>query len=207
MTSDTPASENPFDRLEQYGSSNDANWREQFCAIVHSVVVESCRHQVPRKMQSWFVAEDLSQETALKCLEKFARDGVPSHLTTSYVVVVAKRVLIDQLRRQLASKRAPELGFANVSPTSSMNLLNDVTRNDRTPSQLAILNEIWPIVAAYLSEREQEIIQLRYLEQLSTQEIASLLGTTDSAIRSLLNRTHAKLREELQQRPEFESFC
>jgi len=207
MISTSENQENPFQRLAKFDSAADTRWQDEFCAIVHALVSASFHHQVPRKIQSWFLAEDLSQETAMKCLEKFARDGVPNQLTPTYVLVVAKRLLIDQLRKHLASKRAPELGFANVTPTSSMNLLNDIAQNDKTPSQMAVVNEVWPIVTDYLSEREQEVVQLRYLEQLSTQEIASLLGTTNSAIRSLLNRTHAKLRDELQHRPEFESFC
>lgn len=50
---------------------------------------------------------------------------------------------------------------------------------------------------AELPEREQEVIALRYGADLSTQEIARIMGLTDGNVRVLLHRTLDKLRNRI----------
>ncbi len=53
---------------------------------------------------------------------------------------------------------------------------------------------------AGLDERDREIIQLRFVERLSQQEIADRLGVSQSYLSRLLRRTLATLREDIEAR-------
>ncbi len=51
-----------------------------------------------------------------------------------------------------------------------------------------------------LDERDREIVQLRFVERLSQQEIADRLGVSQSYLSRLLRRTLATLREDIEAR-------
>ncbi len=53
---------------------------------------------------------------------------------------------------------------------------------------------------ADLDERDREIVQLRFVERRSQQEIADRLGVSQSYLSRLLRRTLAKLREDIEAR-------
>ncbi len=157
-------------------------------------------------MQATFSAEDLAQETATKLAKLFTESAGQVEWTDAYVLSVAQRTLIDRIRKYFAQKREPDGGFANTAPQSSMNLLGELTKSEKTPSQLSILQELWPLVNQHLSQQEQMIVELRFVKELTNSEIADLLERSESSVRSQLFRVYEKLRGELGKRPDFESF-
>ncbi len=199
--------ENIFEELIEVENREGEQWRERFVQCVRKIVEPNFRNRIPSKLRSVFSEEDVAQETAVKLLSVSGQFNVSVGATAAYINTVAKRVLIDLVRTHLAGKRSPAGGFANVSLSSSMNLLNDVTNNDKTPSQLEVLKELWTLVNSVLNEQEEQIVQLFYIEGLTTSDIAMLFDKTDSAIRSQLSRIRQKLFETLSQRADFESFC
>ncbi len=174
---------------------------------VFDLVTRVFGKRIPSKMQSTFSAEDLAQETATKLAKLFVESAGQVEWTDAYVLSIAQRTLIDRIRNYFAQKREPEGGFANLAPQSSMNLLGELTKSEKTPSQLSILGELWPLVNQHLNQQEQMVLELRFVQELSNSEIAELLERTESSIRSQLFRIYEKLRGELGKRPDFESFC
>lgn len=201
------ATNNQSDKPKQF-LGPDFNWTgHEVSLAVIKLVTRVFRKRIPLKMQATFSLDDLTQETSLKLAIVFEESGGHVDWTEAYVVAVAQRTLIDMVRKHFAQKRDPDGGFANVNPQSSMNLLGEITKSEKTPSQVGILKELWPLVNAHLNAQEQLIVELRYIQELANSEIAVLLERTESSVRSQLFRIHEKLRGELSKRPDFESFC
>ncbi len=171
-------------------------------ALVTRVFVK----RIPLKMQSAFSIDDLAQESAAKLALLFEDSDANVEWTDAYVLAVAQRTLIDRVRKHFAQKREPDGGFANTAPQSSMNLLGELTKSEKTPSQLSILQELWPLVNQHLNQQEQMLVELRFIQELSNSEIADLLERTESSVRGQLFRVYEKLRRELSKRRDFESF-
>lgn len=195
------------DKRKPFISQDSGQTRDEVSRAVIVLVTRVFASRIPQKLQAIFSIDDLAQETSIKLTQLYQESGGKVEWTEAYVFAVAQRTLIDHVRKHFAQKREPDGGFANVNPQSSMNLLGEITKSQKTPSQIGILNELWPLVNAHLNLQEQLIVELRYLQDLSNAEIGSLLERTESSIRGQLFRIHEKLRQELSKRPDFESFC
>lgn len=200
------ASEEALSRLAEIHEAGGAEWREQFVSEVHRIVTDKLARQLPARLRPVFGVDDLAQETSMRLLNHVEKQQTYSDVSQAFVVIVAQRVLIDSVRHYLAQKRTPENGFMNVAPSSSANLLNHISQQAETPSQLEMGHEFWITATSLLDDKERELIELKHNEDLNYEEIAQLFGKTPQAIRSLLFRVHKKLRTELSQHPEFESF-
>ena len=53
-----------------------------------------------------------------------------------------------------------------------------------------------------LPEERQQLLLLKFIEQLSNAEIGEIMGRTEGAIKSLYHRTLLALRDDMQRRPE-----
>lgn len=76
----------------------------------------------------------------------------------------------------------------------------DGSDEEDSPTVVALANEerdlIWDVVAD-LPEAQREVIRLRYLKDLTIDEIAGFTGRTTGAIRALLHRSQRSLRKRL----------
>jgi RNA polymerase sigma-70 factor (ECF subfamily) len=68
-----------------------------------------------------------------------------------------------------------------------------------SPSEFAVRNEMRERVRRALntlSDEDREVLLLRYLEQLPSQEIADIMGTTEAAV----NMRHMRAMERMRKR-------
>jgi len=86
--------------------------------------------------------------------------------------------------------------------------LDDLTLwqvNEDGPEAVALLAENRATLLAAvrrLPADRQELLALKFVEHLSNQEIASIMGRSEGAIKSLYHRTLLSLREEMEPEPE-----
>ena len=132
------------------------------------------------------VAEDCVSETFSRLLDVVRRGGGPTDNVRAYLYRVAHNWITDYYRR----KPLPELPLdikEHVEPGSDPeNLVTDAMERDRV--RTAILR---------LPPEQQQIIQLRFLENWSHDEVARLLEKTTDATRSMQYRALASLRRML----------
>jgi RNA polymerase sigma-70 factor (ECF subfamily) len=134
-------------------------------------------------------AEDLVQETYLRAMRAMGRLRAGSN-TKSWLLVILRNIWLNQLRRQRTTPMVVEI---------------DV---DDTTANVAVETSKGPH-ALYVSKREceqvreailhlpvdfREVILLREYEELSYQEIASVLGCPIGTVMSRLARARSKLR-------------
>ena len=138
-------------------------------------------------------AQDAAQEVFLRLhrsLHKFqeGRDLIP------WLYRITVNICHDQRKRRKPMstfEEAPELTAREADPEQQLNA------QQRKMLLRAAL--------AGLSERERDAIVLRDLEGLSTAEVARILGTTETTVRSQISMGRVKLRRRLQESMERKS--
>lgn len=135
------------------------------------------------KLHSREQAEDLTQEAFLRWLEHggAAQDPVTAQ---KYLYTVARNLCIDLFRRPQAEPLAPE--DAETAGTTS-------GPEEAWAEQLAVRAAL-----TRLSPEEQELLLLRYVNELPVAALAGVYGLSRFAVRRRLLAAAARLRTELQ---------
>jgi len=137
-------------------------------------------------------AEDLVQETCVRAVQ--AMESLqPASNVKSWLFTILRNIWLNRLRRRRAAPKMVELdGDESTTQTvvaaSKDPLALYVSKVDRQLVREAILQ---------LSDEFREIIVLREYEDLSYQEIASILDCPTGTVMSRLGRARSKLRSLL----------
>jgi RNA polymerase sigma-70 factor, ECF subfamily len=127
-------------------------------------------------------AEDLTQETFLRAyqnLHRYSRRWAFS----AWLFTIARRTGINHCRRTrpAANDAAVEAALAaNADPLDAM-----VAAEDR--------RRLWQLVANVLSEEQTTALWLFYVEEMSTRDIALVLGRSRASVKIILFRARRKL--------------
>ncbi|HET7600968.1 MAG TPA: RNA polymerase sigma factor [Gemmatimonadales bacterium] len=134
------------------------------------------------------VAEDLTAETFLKVVRAAERFDGDRASPRTWILTVARNVLIDHRRRSRLRQHVPLAGLRDLvyeAPSPEERLL----REEEVGRLLGAL--------ATLPERDRELLGLRYGSGLEIAEIASVLGIREGGARTRLWRALGRLREAL----------
>ena len=130
-------------------------------------------------------AEDAVQETM--AILWVRRNSIPHpDKMLHFATVVVRSVSIDMLRKR---KRTFSLDEVTSEPLNSV----DAQRTMEEQEQQLLLKQ----AVSSLSNKQQAIVRMRNVENLSYAEIASILGTTESSVRGTLSRARATLINQL----------
>jgi len=132
------------------------------------------------------LAEDCVSETFSRFLGAIQRGGGPKENIRAYLYRVAHNWITDFYRRQ----PLPELDLEDYEPVEpGSNPASEVAEAmERERVRKAILR---------LPPEQQQIIQLRFLENWSHEEVAQVLGKSADATRSMQYRAMGSLRRML----------
>jgi RNA polymerase sigma factor (sigma-70 family) len=132
------------------------------------------------------LAEDLTQATFERALRAWSRFDPRRASERTWLLAIARNLLIDHHRRQ-RGRRTEEI---------------DELHGPAVPGpeeQLGASSELLEALAR-LSERDREILALRYGADLTGPEIAELSGLTLANVQQIISRSLRKLRELLESR-------
>jgi RNA polymerase sigma-70 factor (ECF subfamily) len=153
---------------------------------LHPRVMGLCRHMMGTRA----AAEDAASEVFLR-LQRALADYDPTRPFPAYVLAIAKRHCIDKLRRQNLERRlfeaeadAPPIHDA-VTPSP----LDAVLQTERRDTVREALKK--------LTERQRQVLVLRYTCELSYDEIAEATGLGRNQVAVLIFRAKAALRQVL----------
>lgn len=138
------------------------------------------------KVGNRHVAEDITEMVFLRGLEsidKYEWRGLPF---SSWLFRIAHNLVIDQKRKGIEDKELP-LEEAFLSP--------EVDLESRAEKNLALEQVVKAM--KNLTGLQREVIELRFGSELSTAEIARILGKNEGAIKALQHSAILKLREIL----------
>ena len=134
-------------------------------------------------------AEDLVQETYLRAMRAMRRLRAGSNIK-SWLLVILRNIWLNQLRRQ---RITPNMVEIDVDETTA----NVVVETSKGPHALYVSKlecEQVRDAIQHLPMDFREVILLREYEELSYQEIASVLGCPIGTVMSRLARARSKLR-------------
>lgn len=139
-------------------------------------------------------SEDIVNDTLLKLIEKIPLlMGLSCFALQSYIVISTKRTAINLLRRR---KRRSELLFDDES------LMDTIASSDPDPDE-ALLREadiqLLGQALARLSQRQRDLLDMKYLLGLSDNEIAETFGVKAASLPSLYSRARRALRDILKE--------
>ena len=131
-------------------------------------------------------AKDICQESFVKAWKKikdFNTDGQWS--IQAFLFTIARNLIIDHARKK---KEYNLEEFEELS--TKEDLYEDLDRKQDIQKVRIALSK--------LEDTEKQIVILRYFEEMSSQEVAQILGVTDGAIRVRIFRVMQKLKEILE---------
>jgi RNA polymerase sigma-70 factor (ECF subfamily) len=130
--------------------------------------------------------------------------GMPFHL---WIRQIAQDRLIDAHRRhRVSAKRSVDrerkLEVHGALDASTIELAGQLMDPELTPAARATQRELAQRITeciAMLEPRDQDILMMRHFEQLSNQEVASILGLTEPAASMRYLRALKRLRTVIQE--------
>ena len=132
-------------------------------------------------------AEDAAQETFVR-IYTHLRSYDPQQKLSSWILAVASHYCIDRLRRQRIKWLSLDETLPLPATTRDEALPEDSLMEQETRAEIQDLMQILP--AEY-----RLVIALRYWQDLSYQEIAQVVGATESAVKSRLHRARQVLAD------------
>jgi RNA polymerase sigma-70 factor (ECF subfamily) len=145
-------------------------------------------------------AEDLAQEVFMR-VYRTRKKYTPKAKFSTWLFTIANNLALNALRNR---QRKPVVALdASESGPLGPRPAEQLVRNfrDAAPStnlQQAELTARIRLALSKLNDRQQMAVILNKFEDMGYAEIAEVMGLTSKAVKSLLSRARARLREELQ---------
>jgi RNA polymerase sigma-70 factor, ECF subfamily len=169
--------------------TSDADASEMICALVeeYSASLYRVAYSVTRNTAE---AEDAVQETFLRVLRHKEQLGEIRDLRV-WLVRITWNVVLDRKRRAKTRPETEDVAdFVHMLPASGITADDHVIASQQHAHVLALIDR--------LPRKEREVLLLSAFEELSTPQIAAVIGTTDSSVRSRLFRARKLLSESME---------
>jgi len=153
--------------------------------------------------------DDVLQEVYLDLaqrIQRFEQRGTGSFGHWLNAILNQKLAHAQQIAHRKLRDVAREVPVTGSSSSSYWNLLDNLYAESGTPSRAVRREEALGALCSCLtdlSELQRQVVQLRYLEGLSVDEVAGRLGKSKAAIAALSKRALEALRHAMDRRGEF----
>jgi RNA polymerase sigma-70 factor (ECF subfamily) len=133
-------------------------------------------------------AEDLVSRTFYRALKHFARYVDRGAPFSAYLYRIAHNIVANHHRDRSRRQVVP----LNEMMLSALRREQPAVAFEEGNAQAALLD-----VIRRLPQDRQELLVLKFVDQLTNAEIAKIMGRTEGAIKSLYHRTLVALRQEM----------
>lgn len=128
--------------------------------------------------------DDIVGDTFQRAFTAWRSGRGPAGRSLPWLLVIARRIVTDRWRRARLIRWLPLGGGAASEPRDGD------SATDRSEFWLWLAQ-----LARVLSDRQREVVYLRYQRDLTDEEIGEILGLSASGVRSLVARAIAALRQ------------
>lgn len=134
-------------------------------------------------------AEDLASQVFLKAWEGLERYQINGSPFVAWLYTIAHNLVIDHYRT-----RKEAVGLDEIIPLAA----EDESLDEQVGASfdLQIMREVLEI----LNEEQQQVLTLRFIAELSTEEIAKAMGKREGAVRALQMRALQMMSKHMQER-------
>jgi RNA polymerase sigma-70 factor, ECF subfamily len=146
--------------------------------------------------------DDLFQNLSMKALAEFPSTDLSTRDPFGWLCQLAEQCIVDDHRYFSAEKRDSRREIAGNVPVgeASQDLVALLAASITSPTQAVVRNERQRKIdaaIASLTPEQREALTLRYVQGLSTKEVATHLNKAEVATRVMLSRLVQKLQETL----------
>lgn len=153
---------------------------------IYDQYVERIYRFIVLKVESQEVAEDLCSEVFLRVFGEFQKDSI-EHMQ-AFLYQVARYTIADHYRKR-ANMRIVSIEEADTLVEEEASLLEEAIARSEIEEVKKVL--------AQLRDEYQNLIIWKYLEELSSQEIAQITGKTEGSVRVGLHRALGALKDKM----------
>ncbi|CAM5779085.1 RNA polymerase sigma factor SigW [Brevibacillus borstelensis] len=140
-------------------------------------------------------AEDIAQETFLRVYANLHTYD-ESYKFSTWIYRIATNLCIDRGR-----KKRPDFSLdEEVEPGQGMDWYSRLSSNEKNPADLLVTQELQETVQdalSHLAPKYRSIMILRYIEDLSLQEISDIVKLPVTTIKTRIHRGREALRSKL----------
>jgi RNA polymerase sigma-70 factor, ECF subfamily len=137
-------------------------------------------------------AEDLTTQTFLKMLESIGKFRWQSAPFSAWLFRIAHNLAMDHFRarrRWQPEEEVPEVP-GEEEPSAELQAMQSIGRQ----SMLELIED--------LSSEQQQVLTLKFVFNFQNADVATILGKTEGAIKSLQHRALVSLQKQIQQQQE-----
>jgi RNA polymerase sigma-70 factor, ECF subfamily len=168
--------------------AGDRNALREVLETIRPIVVRYCRARVGTIERSGLTADDVAQEVCLAAITALPRYRDHGRPFLAFLYGIAAHKVADAHRaagrdRAYPAESVPERRSADAGPEQLAIEADSVTR----------MNELLEILPA----KQREILILRVVVGLSTEETAAAVGSTTGAVRVAQHRALQRLKDEI----------
>ncbi|HOU14172.1 MAG TPA: sigma-70 family RNA polymerase sigma factor [Anaerolineae bacterium] len=164
-------------------------WDEDALAQIYDTFAPAIYRYVYRRTGHQNTAEEITAETFHRFLVALKHGSGPTEYLSAWLYRVAHNLIVDFYRRQ--PPQEPEsLDNVEESLAEPDQGAAHVERQMQVEQARAALRQLTPL--------QQQIITLRYLEELSNEDIALIVERTEGAVKALQHRALDSLRRILE---------
>lgn len=131
-------------------------------------------------------AQDIAGEVflrALRSLESYKEHGIPMQV---WLFKIARNLIIDYYRKAAKSKKVP---IDNVKIADNSNPADEIEKRDEFARVSRVMEQ--------LTDGQREVLELRFLSELTSKEVSIIMGKSDGAVREMQRVAIEKLRHLL----------
>lgn len=143
-------------------------------------------------------AEDITQETFMRIYANLHRYDEQYKIST-WIYRIANNLCIDKIRKRRVRSNQFSLD-AEITGTDGLDLYNTMRDTDPLPEQQVIQYELQDRIREAmlsLTPKYRTIMILRYLEDLSLQEISEIVGLPVATVKTRVHRGREALRKRI----------
>jgi len=162
-------------------------WDEKALAQIYDTYAPAIHRYVYRRTGHTDTAEEITAETFHRFLVALKQGSGPTDYLSAWLYRVAHNLIVDFYRRQPAQEPAT---LDDVILADGDQGVAYLERQTRVEQARAALQQLTPL--------QQQIITLRFLEELSIEEVARAVERAEGAVKALQHRALASLHRLLE---------
>ncbi len=178
-------------RLAKLASKGDRSAFEQLVDLYKEKIYYLAYRMLGNRQES----EDVIQETFLRVYKNFDRYDHNQKFST-WIYRIATNLCIDRLRKRKASYSLD----AEIGDGDGMDGYDRLTSEEPTPEKQLMISETQSHIRNAidkLPEKYKSVVVLRYLHDLSLQEISDIMDMPVTTIKTRIHRGREALRKKL----------
>ena len=177
-------SEQPFGLVDSAGTLDQTTLGQ-----IYDDYYERIYNYIYHRLGEASLAEDMAGEVFLRMLESVQSDRAWRTSLTGWLYRIAHNLVIDHYRRR---------GRHDVTELDERVTSDERTGAPRISVEHMLTQQQLTLALTYLTDEQQEVVVLKFVEDMSNSEIAEIMGKSKGAVKALQHRALTTLRRVME---------